>query len=85
MPKQVWKCTHCDASNSDKEKVIIHEKKCRFNPANKTCWTCGNYERDGLFEWWCVKDESMTQNKTTKGLKGKCSDWVLCDNDRFKK
>ncbi len=40
MPALVWKCLYCTTFDLTREKVREHEVKCKFNPANKVCFSC---------------------------------------------
>jgi hypothetical protein len=42
--KQVWKCDFCTTSDTDRYLIEQHEKDCSFNPINKRCFSCINYE-----------------------------------------
>ena len=44
MPHITYKCDGCYFCNTDKQKVIEHEKTCEDVIQNKTCTTCGNIE-----------------------------------------
>lgn len=50
MPSLItrFKCDHCKRHYSTKQNAIRHEKGCLYNPANKSCSTCGNRTAD-----WC--------------------------------
>ena len=37
---EVFKCDHCSHFSQDAETMRLHEIKCEWNEANKTCFTC---------------------------------------------
>ncbi len=44
MPSLItrFKCDHCKRHYSTKYDAAKHERGCLYNPANKSCSTCGN-------------------------------------------
>lgn len=39
---QVWICDFCTEQSESSECIRIHEETCTFNPAIRSCYTCGN-------------------------------------------
>lgn len=35
-----WSCIFCNESFKDKERALLHEYDCPYNPSNRTCDTC---------------------------------------------
>lgn len=82
--KQVtrYKCDYCKRAYASKYKALDHERKCFFNPANKSCITCRHndikeildnegYPRDAV--GWCFK---MNREIFRKGCVVKdCPKW----------
>lgn len=40
--KPVYMCEYCGNLFLEKEQAEQHEKECKRNPVNKTCYTCKN-------------------------------------------
>lgn len=41
--KQVYMCDFCSEHSENKKVIIEHEEECSFNPKNKHCYSCKNY------------------------------------------
>jgi len=82
--KTKYNCEYCDNHGSsgydEPDACLLHESKCDYNPANKSCATCRHYDwhpdKDGDDEnpFWCnlFKDQTWRTKcdkhelKTTK-------------------
>ena len=73
--KQIWKCDFCEAFGKEEE-IAIHEEKCVFNPKNKACWSCKNW--DDELESWYFECEKHGQ---TFNSKENCQDWAPRKNE----
>ena len=68
--KQVYQCDLCGHIELTELDIIEHEKKCRWNPANKMCRSCANTQR--------ITDSCRTHGRDyieRFGEKGLCLDW----------
>lgn len=39
-----YRCPHCARSHSARRRAVEHIGRCWFDPDNRTCKTCANYE-----------------------------------------
>jgi hypothetical protein len=46
--KAVYKCDYCYKFDEDSSVIEEHEKKCSYNPKNKTCRICEHYVDEGM-------------------------------------
>ena len=71
MPTPItrFKCGFCKKHYSIKSDTVRHEKTCLYNPANKSCSTCG-YRTDNYCN---LKFETIfVQGKPVRD----CKDWT---------
>lgn len=71
----IYKCEFCGKRRlSNKSKVAEHEKKCWYNPENKSCPSCvfNSYEDSTAY---CFKHDK-TREINTKPT-ANCVDWAL--------
>jgi len=76
MPSRVWKCDYCGDINKSFDETNIHEKKCKWNPKNKHCYSCSNYSNYSDEPFYmresriCLKNLSMDYFEDHGGCKG---------------
>ena len=78
MPYQImrWKCDYCEKHYAHKGSAVKHEKKCFYNPVNRSCATCAN-----AFLFDVAKDSYCTVTKESifkKAIKN-CPHWFKLD------
>ena len=78
-----YQCDWCNKIYKTKSAMAKHEKRCFYNPAVKSCWTCNNnmeYDTDNDI-FYCkagkedeieqfAKDNNLFYQKTTNSLSG---------------
>ena len=67
IPKQVtrWSCPHCHRSWSKRRSASDHIERCWFNPDNRSCKTCINYQPAYHGDGWT---EGSSDEKCVKGV-----------------
>ena len=68
---QVLKCDHCSHFTQDAEEMRMHEIKCEWNEANKTCFTCEHSGCDINNEQTCDLNVKI-EGRINEG----CGKWV---------
>jgi len=78
--KLVWKCDFCCETNINKELMRTHEITCAFNPKNRACYSCKNfeniYDRNDCkknLDYWLICDD------------GNCPSWETDDKKLLRK
>ena len=89
MPVKIvrYQCNYCKTSSPFRRDCRIHEEECKYNPANKTCFTCrysngftnSGSQRDPIFEIKCTCERMPG---TTKFMT-RCYDWENKNLYRF--
>jgi hypothetical protein len=72
--KRVWKCDHCSKTDTDTDKMSVHEKLCSFNKINKYCYTCKFSYEEGYNEHIPGCEIRLDVYKGED--EGNCSGWV---------
>jgi hypothetical protein len=75
--KTVKQCDYCLFVDKSESVVLVHEKECRFNPANERCQTCDNYISvdSNSFDFCKHKKVTIAEfNRSEMGLE-KCGKW----------
>lgn len=44
-PVAAYQCDYCGQINRDRKQSRAHERRCYYNPASRSCVTCGNFCR----------------------------------------
>lgn len=68
--KQVWICDFCSEKHEESENIRIHEMTCTFNPARRSCSSCGN--ADVLITYSAKKYMVLCKIKTADHKRRQC-------------
>jgi hypothetical protein len=80
--KKVWKCDFCTYTHNLDGDVKLHEDSCIFNPINKHCYSCKNY--NDFNHYGDYHPVYCTQHNTYSKCEN-CEDWETDDEKLLRK